>query len=122
MGLNDEAEKIRYARGLLADEEAAPDHRQAAREFLSAHRHEPSRACDNLHCYVHHVDELFDAFRVCFECKHAYRTERELIDTFNAVMTQADAEAAANGWAPLEFVPVDDAEQIFFCPFCTHDF
>jgi hypothetical protein len=63
-----------------------------------------------------------EPFLICFECKHAYMTERELFDTYNQIGRQADEDAKAKGWTPLEFQPVDDAGQIWFCPLCMHDF
>ncbi len=62
-----------------------------------------------------------EPFLTCFECKHAYKTERELVETFNAIGMQDAADLIVEGWTPVEFEAVDDAAQIFFCPLCSHD-
>jgi hypothetical protein len=91
----------------------------------TSEQHWETDACTAVHCCYHHVDEPPPEggayFQVCFECKHGYMTEQELVDTFNAVMRQMNEDAEKNGWTPIEFVPVDDADQIFFCPLCSHD-
>lgn len=55
--------------------------------------HEPTDACNRLrgsvHCWIHNVDEPYKgAYRVCFECKHVYRTARELRRDYRKTMTQ----------------------------------
>lgn len=66
---------------------------------------------DVSHCFMHHVNERIppDTHIVCFECGHVYATPQALIDTFNR--EKPDDE-------PLEV----DADKIFFCPECIHDF
>jgi hypothetical protein len=75
--------------------------------------HEPSEACGDTHCYWHHVDESDEgAYRVCFECKHVYRTAEALREAFMA-------EVAPDLSAPPLTTPA--AEEIWFCPMCAHD-
>jgi hypothetical protein len=77
--------------------------------------HEPSEACGDMHCYMHHVDEpSTGAFRVCGECGHVYRTAEDLR------MAWADAQDAPGfGLSPDAAAP--PAEQIYACPLCAHD-
>jgi hypothetical protein len=88
----------------------------------------PPEECDGRpeHCFHHHLDEVpppgTEPFLVCFECNHAYLTEGDLVDAFNKMGAQMESEAIANGWAPIEFVPVESADLIWFCAFCIHDF
>ena len=74
--------------------------------------HEPSGACGGLHCYSHGVDEPGDgAFRICFECGHAYRTPEEI---------QREWTANAPPDLPDRETP-PPVEQIYFCGLCLHD-
>ena len=54
-----------------------------------------------------HPDEPTDGrpWRTCRECGHRYETESDLRDTYEDQLGQR--------------VPTDD---IFFCPFCAHNF
>lgn len=73
--------------------------------------HEPSRACGDTHCYSHGTDEAAEGgWRVCFECKHVYRTAEEL-----------QREWAANAPPDIRGRPAPPVEQIYFCPLCMHD-
>lgn len=69
-------------------------------------------ACYNspLHCSWHNKDEPGKAYKVCFECKHAYQTIEELQET----------------WMKESFItvtsPPENLSQIDFCPLCLHDF
>jgi hypothetical protein len=75
--------------------------------------HEPSEACGDTHCYWHHVDESDEgAYRVCFECKHVYRTAEDLRAAFMA-------EVAPCYSAPPSEAPA--VEEIWGCPLCAHD-
>ena len=62
------------------------------------------------HCYWHDVDEPGDAYRVCFECHHAYLSAADLLAEHNKVL------------ASLGMEPETDVEQVFCCPCCTHNF
>lgn len=63
------------------------------------------------HCFIHHVNEPAppESFIVCFECGHVYRTPQHLLEVFNREK-------------PEECPPETDADKIFFCPECIHDF
>lgn len=74
--------------------------------------HEPSDACAAVHCWGHDVDEDSEgAWRVCFECKHAYRSPDEL---------QREWVANAPPDLPDRETP-PPVERIYFCPLCMHD-
>jgi hypothetical protein len=64
------------------------------------------------YCYIHDVVEpdQEDGIR-CFECKHEYKSEEELVREFNKAMRSfiADRDDAVT----LKDVP--------FCPLCLHD-
>jgi hypothetical protein len=61
-----------------------------------------------LHCYWHNVDEPGDAYRVCFECKHAYLSAADLLAAHNAVLAGMGLEGES------------DVERVYCCPVCTH--
>jgi hypothetical protein len=61
------------------------------------------------HCHWHHVDEPGDAFRVCFECRHAYLSAAELLAGHNKVL------------AELGMSPETDEERVHCCAHCAHD-
>jgi len=61
------------------------------------------------HCYWHNVDEPGDAWRVCFECHHAFLSAADLLAAHNAVLAGMGLEAET------------DVEQVHWCPACTHD-
>jgi hypothetical protein len=58
-------------------------------------------------CHIHgvHEPDQPDDYHACVECWHVYRTKEEL-------------EAAHEKWDVGHL----DAEDIFACPLCTHDF
>jgi hypothetical protein len=75
------------------------------------------------------VDEIsVNPYRICYECKHVFQTAEELVAVFNATGRQSAEECNKwmakewDNWEPVQFEPVDDAEQVFFCPLCMHDF
>ena len=61
-------------------------------------------------CAIHHVLEVPtpDSYRECGECWHVYQTQEEL---------QAESDALA----ALFNEPTWDAETVFSCPLCGHD-
>jgi hypothetical protein len=78
--------------------------------------HEPSEACGDTHCYWHHVDESdVGAYRVCFECKHVYRTAENLRQAW---ATEIAPDLRDHGPDP----DPPPAEEIWGCPYCAHDF
>lgn len=68
-------------------------------------------------CHCHHRYEPVpeDVYRVCFECGHVYGTAADLVDAYNA---------AVGTTPPVGRVQMDedDADKIFFCQHCVHDF
>lgn len=58
-------------------------------------------------CHIHgrHEPDQPGDYRACGECFHVFRTDEEL-------------ETAHEKWGTGHL----DAEQIFACPLCTHDF
>lgn len=74
-------------------------------------QHEPGPMCGDMHCHIHHVDEIAGgAYRVCGECGHVYRTAEDL-----------QREWAENAPPDLPDRTVPPVEQIHFCPLCAHD-
>jgi hypothetical protein len=72
----------------------------------------PPETCygSHCHCYWHNVDEPGDAFRVCFECHHAYLSAADLLAAHNAVL-------AGMGLGAESVV-----ERVLICPACSHNF
>ena len=72
--------------------------------------HDPGPECGDTHCYSHGVDESdAGAYRVCFECKHVYRSPEEL-----------QREWTENAPPDLRDEPAPPADEIGFCPLCLH--
>jgi len=79
--------------------------------------HNPTDECWPAHCFFHHVDEPDDgAYRVCFECKHVYRTAEALREAWAEVAVDAGVTRLAL------HVIAPPAEEIYGCPYCCHDF
>jgi hypothetical protein len=72
--------------------------------------HEPTEECQLWHCAWHNVDEDAVGYRLCGECLHTYPTAAELI-----------FEYWANAPDDLPYAEIT-ADQILFCPLCSHDF
>jgi hypothetical protein len=72
----------------------------------------PIEACygSATHCHWHDIDEPGDAYRVCFECKHAFRSAAELLAEHSKHLAEFGQE------------PETDPEQVYTCPLCIHDF
>jgi hypothetical protein len=99
--------------------------RQWGRRFV---RHEPGPDCNvymggDVHCYSCGTDEALPTnyYIVCRECNHVYKTDKELVDTYNSCGWQDEEDAKAKGWTPWPFGPVDDPEQVHFCPLCLKE-
>jgi hypothetical protein len=56
------------------------------------------------------VDEAVDGYMLCYECKHMYPTEAELVATY--------IEGLPVGYSRDGITGVT----IVFCPLCSHDF
>lgn len=80
-------------------------------------------------CYFHGEEPIPEgAYRVCGECWHCYNTAEDLIAEDNRV--REDMRLHAN-WRALGYRSYDDmasglqpattADNILFCPLCTHD-
>lgn len=77
-------------------------------------------------CAIHYELEYIheDAYRICFECSHVYSTAQELVDRYNEMQARVHAwERNDNENDSLTGYPIaTDAEKIFFCQYCIHDF
>lgn len=83
--------------------------------------HEPTAACDAVHCYSHHVDEPGPGYIVCGECGHLYRTARELRRAYRRA-SLAIPDYDVPRWRILWRAWTIRASSIFFCQECIHDF
>lgn len=73
------------------------------------------------HCMTHGVDEpTVDAYHVCRECRHAFLTEIDLVETFNREVVGLLKAVRAPGRKTLE--RITEGKKAPFCPYCTHDF
>lgn len=64
-------------------------------------------------CWHHNGERALPTdFRQCLECGHSYRTAQDLIDAYYS-------ESPGSYDTPPGQIRVED---IFFCPFCIHDF
>ncbi|MEU4726501.1 hypothetical protein AB0G06_43480 [Nonomuraea dietziae] len=63
------------------------------------------------------------AYVVCFECGHVYATEQDLIDAYNRIVTEMNADGARRyGDAHQPIALRTSADGIYFCQHCIHDF
>jgi len=85
--------------------------------------HPPTDGCADDHCYFHHEDEPLVPgsiyYIVCGECMHLYRTAGELERAYVENMPQPGPDANGFVWPEIRPQP---AEEIFFCPYCAHNF
>lgn len=68
-----------------------------------------------IRCAIHDKDEPTEgAFRICFECKHVFKTAQEVIDEHKEAIDRMLVE---------DRVYVSDPEILAadFCPLCIHD-
>jgi hypothetical protein len=70
--------------------------------------HEQTLACDGKHCAIHMVDEP-DGETFCFECGHTWATWADLLADDNRVAAESGTPGASR------------VEDVWVCPFCTHD-
>jgi hypothetical protein len=98
--------------------------------------HHPSDDCWDDHCYSHHVDEPANdpSYLVCGECRHRYRTKRELRSVERAsllrdwrfpsyrprVLALGPYEQSIWRWT-WRYLTVR-AGKIYSCPYCIADF
>lgn len=77
-------------------------------------------------CWSHYEIEPLgeNPYRVCFECGHVYRTPADLVaahnDTMAAIRDHPPAPLAALSPPPPK--TVKQADKIFCCQECLHDF
>lgn len=74
------------------------------------------------YCHVHHIHETIplDAWVVCGECGHAYRTAQDLVDSWNRredEWVERNGAGAGDGQMTLAA-----ADRVFSCVECGHDF
>lgn len=87
--------------------------------------HEPTTACAEVHCHWHNVDETGTTTLsiICYECGHLFLDEAALQAAYAANWPECkevhihDPEFCLPA---LDAVP--DADDIPFCPFCSHSF
>ena len=102
--------------------------------------HVPTSECVDLHCFWHDVDEMPQprGHRRCFECKHLFRTAGELRRTFRRKIICEDRRLwqlpwIGDWWSKLSVLPPPwwwaawrcvtlRVRDIYFCPWCVHDF
>lgn len=78
--------------------------------------HHAEEACKNVHCYSHEEDEPDDpCYRVCGECFHVFPTAADLVRDHNA-----EVQVMMAKWGGSLLVAAD-VEEIFSCPWCSHD-
>lgn len=65
-------------------------------------------------CFFHGRETARSAFRVCFECGHIFRTERQLQREHHRLAWSISFPS----WLRSFVTPTDD---IWSCPLCTHD-
>jgi hypothetical protein len=88
------------------------------------------------HCFIHHEDEPIPAggaYIVCFECKHVYPTDQDLVAAYQREYTRLDIDndpwpgspwwdRLLTRWLERRRVRRITADQIAFCQECIHDF
>jgi len=59
----------------------------------------------------HHAEEqwLLTSYRACAECMHVFQSAEELVEAYN------------RGVEEHGITPIHEADLIYFCPLCTHD-
>lgn len=94
--------------------------------------HEPTPACERVHCYSCGVDEPFDDgdYRLCFECGHVYRDGAELVRAYRRaawnLLDRHHPWLRGNEFYPsvvesLWKIATIRAKNIGFCQECLHD-
>ncbi len=75
-----------------------------------------------LECVWHKNDEYHgqEIHLRCYECNHVYETDLDLINEFNARVSDSINRGKAEGEEPTTYA--DSENEINFCPFCLHDF
>lgn len=69
-------------------------------------------------CFFHGVEPVpNDCYRVCGECGHAFVTAEALLQAEHDVVEEIN-RASLTDWRA---VPSENADDIHFCPLCTHD-
>ena len=65
-------------------------------------------------CFVHDVNEADTRTSVrCFECKHVYLTEADMVETWNNMIEELGTGPSSKA---------KSVSDIPFCPLCLHDF
>lgn len=76
---------------------------------------EPAKEGHPYYCAMHDTLEFppdGGAFRECGECWHLYATEADLVAATNDLIAQCGFPVPAH----------ENADKIYSCPFCIHDF
>jgi hypothetical protein len=104
--------------------------------LVSLTPHEPSARCENIHCFIHMVDEPGDGYLTCGECFHLFRTRRALRAAERAQLRddwrhpwsrptwrrrRYPATALTVSRWVRHYLTIR-AGRIYSCPLCAHDF
>lgn len=77
-----------------------------------------------VHCFWHHKNEpvpVGGAYQICGECQHVYASAAALVAAYNdAARRFNDGDIDDDG--PVALRSLAEADDIYFCQFCIHDF
>lgn len=102
--------------------------------MVSLEEHEVRTECLPVHCHIHNRDEPTEGkefYRVCLECGHCFYTSEELVEAWRkeciegvTITASNPEEAAVKVRERQEEIRKEeiDAEKIYHCPHCSHDF
>lgn len=75
---------------------------------------------DDPGCYFHGEEPIPEKYyRICIECGHCYVTAQELVDMTNDIRYEMWMKYD-QGLYP--WIPDTNADDIYCCAYCTHDF
>jgi len=87
--------------------------------------HEPTRACDADHCYIHNEDEPAESALaiVCGECGHMYPDAVELVTADARLRQELELTPLPVGAVSFVLTAPESVFQVIpTCPTCAHDF
>jgi len=63
------------------------------------------------YCYIDEAEEEITAeSTVCFECGHVFRSDEEILKQYEQSFKELP-----------HYKPKQNADEVFFCPLCLHD-
>lgn len=91
---------------------------------MNTQPHEVQPECIPVHCVVHKRDEFaLRPFLVCPRCNHTYATKFQLKWLYRRHYWPLQRETWVTRWQLLgTFLFPPRADQIPYCPVCSHDF